>query len=62
MDNGKLPRDMNSSFVSLISKVESPQHIKDFRPISLINYSLKILSKILTKRMTMIMDKLISPN
>lgn len=62
MDKGKLPQGMNSSFFSLIPKVKLPKVIKDFRPISLINCSLKILSKILTNRMLRLMDKLVSPN
>lgn len=62
MNNGKLPQDMNSSFISLIPKVQLPMLIKDFRPISLINCSLKILFKILTNRILSILDKLVSPN
>lgn len=62
MDSGKLPGGMNSSFISLVPKVKLPSLVKDFRPISLINCSLKLLSKILTSRITSVMDKLISPN
>lgn len=62
LSSGHLPRGMNSSFITLISKVFSPSIIRDFRPISLINCSLKILSKVLTNRLSNVMDKLISPN
>lgn len=52
---------MNSSFIILIPKVEHPSHIKDFRPITLINCSLKVLSKILTTRLSSVIDKVIGP-
>lgn len=62
MISGELPVGMNSSFIRLIPKVKLPTQIKDYRPISLINCSLKILSKVLTTRLTGVMNKLISPN
>lgn len=62
MKHGKLRGGMNSSFISLIPEVKSHILIKDFRPISLINCSLKVLSKLLTNRILSVMDKLISPN
>lgn len=43
MDSGHLPRGMNSSFITLISKVANPS--KDFRPISLIKLLLEIIIK-----------------
>lgn len=36
LDMGKIPYGCNSSFITLIPKVESPVVITDFRPISLI--------------------------
>lgn len=62
MINSEHSNGMNSSFISLIPKVKSPMQIKDYRPISLINCSLKILSKILTNRLSRVMSKLISSN
>lgn len=62
MDSGRqLPKGMNSSFITLIPEVEHPTYIRDFRPISLINYFLKILSKILSNRLLFVIDKVISP-
>jgi hypothetical protein len=37
----------NSSFVTLISKALSPEGPNDFRPISLLNICLKLITKIL---------------
>nr|GFB37219.1 RNA-directed DNA polymerase, eukaryota, reverse transcriptase zinc-binding domain protein [Tanacetum cinerariifolium] len=33
-----MPRGVNSSFITLIPKISNPIHIKDFRPISLIDF------------------------
>jgi len=40
--NGKLTNGINSTFIALISKVESPQKLNDFRPISLVGCLYKI--------------------
>ncbi|XP_060201107.1 uncharacterized protein LOC132629772 [Lycium barbarum] len=42
--------------------VKSPQAFSDLRPISLSNFSCKILSKLINGRLTSIMDKIISQN
>ena len=43
--HGKLTKGLNSTFIALIPKVESPQRVADFRPISLVSCVYKILSK-----------------
>ncbi|XP_039129007.1 uncharacterized protein LOC120265183 [Dioscorea cayenensis subsp. rotundata] len=50
---------INWANIALIPKVESPEHPRDYRPISLVNSSLKILSKILATRLGKVMDKLV---
>jgi hypothetical protein len=40
--------NINSSVIALIPKRDNPETVDDFRPISLLNYSLKCISKILT--------------
>lgn len=57
--NSSLPAGINSSFITLIPKIQNPEQIKDFRPISLINSSLKILLKILATRLAKQMGNLI---
>jgi hypothetical protein len=45
--NGKLTKGLNSTFIALIPKVDSPQRLNDFRPISLVGNLYKILAKLL---------------
>ena len=58
--NGKLTRGINTTFIALIPKVDSPQRINDFRPISLVGSLYKILSKVLANRLKQVMGKIIS--
>lgn len=52
---------INSTYVSLIPKVDNPETFKDFRPIGLCNVVYKIISKVLVNRMQCLMESLISP-
>lgn len=49
--NRKLPKGCNASFISLIPKLEYPQSLGDFIPISLVGCIYKIISKILAGRL-----------
>ncbi|XP_058211464.1 uncharacterized protein LOC131323632 [Rhododendron vialii] len=48
--NGKLTKGINSTFVSLIPKVDCPLIFKDFRPISMVGCVYKLMSKVLANR------------
>ncbi|GJX91167.1 RNA-directed DNA polymerase, eukaryota, reverse transcriptase zinc-binding domain protein [Tanacetum coccineum] len=50
----------NSSFFTLIPKVNNPTLITDFRPISLIGFHYKIIAKILANRLSKMIDKIVS--
>ena len=50
------------SFIALIPKIPCPATVKDFRPISLINSSIKVPLKILASRLATQMHTLVSDN
>jgi hypothetical protein len=54
--NGKLTKGLNSTFIALIPKVDSPQKLNDFRPISLVGS----LYKILANRLRVVIGSVIS--
>ncbi|GKV51601.1 hypothetical protein SLEP1_g58236 [Rubroshorea leprosula] len=54
--NSKMVRGLNTSFIGLIPKVDNPQKIEEFRPISLIGVMYKILAKILANRLKKVLD------
>ena len=53
---------INSSFITLVPKVRNPETVSDFRPISLINISLKLLTKILVDKLQSVILKLVHKN
>jgi hypothetical protein len=52
---------LNFAMISLIPKVDEAKSMKNFRPISLINCSFNIFSKVLTLRLGKIINRLVSP-
>ncbi|CAL5412431.1 unnamed protein product [Camellia sinensis] len=58
--NASLVSSLNSSFIALIPKVDSPSSMRDYRPISLIGSMYKILAKILANRIKQVMPRIIS--
>ncbi|GAU49945.1 hypothetical protein TSUD_408400 [Trifolium subterraneum] len=52
--NGKLTKGINSTFIALIPKIDSPQRLNDFRPISLVGNLYKILAKVLANRLRLV--------
>nr|GEX83772.1 RNA-directed DNA polymerase, eukaryota, reverse transcriptase zinc-binding domain protein [Tanacetum cinerariifolium] len=59
--SGKFPQGVNSAFITLIPKVSNPLFIKDYRPISLIGLHYNIVAKILSNRLSKVIDSTISP-
>lgn len=55
-------RCINSSFITLVPKKENPERVSDFRPISLLNTSMKILTKLLSNRLQKVILKVIHMN
>ena len=56
---GSWPRGSNASFLCLIPKVENPQQLGEFRPISLVGCLYKIISKALSLHLKKVIGKII---
>jgi hypothetical protein len=57
---GRLPISFNSNFIALIPKLDNPSSLDDFIPISLCNCLHKIVAKVITRRVKVILSKRIS--
>ena len=60
LNSGSMPNSLNHTFISLISKIKSPEKAKDFRPISLCNILYKIISKTIANCLKKLLPKLVS--
>lgn len=58
--NGKLVKGINTTFIVLIPKVDNPQRLNEFRPISLVGSMYKILAKLLANRLRGVLGSVIS--
>lgn len=58
----ELTSEINQTLVTLIPKVERPERVQQFRPISLCNVIYKCVSKIVVARLKSTMASLISPH
>ena len=55
-------QSINASFITLIPKKDNPVRANDFRPISLLNCSIKIISKLLANRLQTVILNLVHVN
>jgi len=58
--NGKLSKGINATFIALIPKVDCPQKLNFFRPISLVGSLYKILAKLLANRLRGVIGSVVS--
>ena len=56
----KIDKSLNDTFIALIPKKRNVVNIKYFHPISLVKIVYKLLAKVLTNRLKMVLDNLIS--
>jgi hypothetical protein len=48
--SSRIPQSLNSTFLALIPKMDNPETLDDFRPISLCNCAYKIVSKVIARK------------
>ena len=58
---GTMPEGVNDTTIVLIPKVDNPERVSEFRPISLCNVIYKVVAKCLVNRLRPILDEIISP-
>ncbi|XP_074271179.1 uncharacterized protein LOC141595105 [Silene latifolia] len=58
--NGKLLKQCNNTVLTLVPKVEVPENVMQFRPIACCNTIYKCLSKVICKRMSLILPDIVS--
>lgn len=59
-DSAQIPPGINSSFLVFIPKKHGPEKVSDYRPISLINNTMKLHSKVMAVRLSKVLTTLIS--
>jgi hypothetical protein len=55
-------QSINGSYVTLVPKIDSPARVSDYRPISLLNSSIKLITKILVNRPQKVILRLVHQN
>jgi len=55
--SGRIPQRINSTFLALIPKIDNPNNLDDFQPISLCNCAYKIISKVIARRIKRILSE-----
>lgn len=59
-ETGQLNPVINRTQITLIPKVQNPEKLEQFRPISLCNFIYKIISKVMTNRLKPLLPNLIA--
>jgi hypothetical protein len=53
---------INGYFITLVPKVTNPLLVNDFRPISLLNLLVKIITKLLAEKLQLVMPRIVHIN
>jgi hypothetical protein len=61
-DHSLCIQSINGSYITLIPKVPNPEIVNDYRPISLVNSSIKLITKILANRLQNVILQLTHQN
>jgi hypothetical protein len=60
LNSGKILKAINHTYITLIPKVQNPEEVMEFRPISLCNVIYKLISKVLVNRLKTLLPTIIS--
>ena len=60
LNSRSILRSINHTFITLIPRVQNPERVFDFRPISLCNVIYKIISKVIANRLKPLINSIIS--
>jgi hypothetical protein len=55
-------QSINGSYIVLVPKIDNPSVVGDFRPISLLNSSIKLITKILANRLQKVILRVVYQN
>lgn len=61
LNTSVMPKSLNETHITLIPKVKNPEEVSQFRPISLCNFSYKIVAKVMVNRMKHMSAYIMSP-
>ncbi|XP_074282891.1 uncharacterized protein LOC141607441 [Silene latifolia] len=59
LNSGLVLKELNITFIALIPKCASPEKVDDYRPISLCNVIMKIVTRCITNRLSRVMSYLV---
>lgn len=60
--NGMIDDQLNRTIIVLIPKIDNPERISQFRPISLCTVPLKVVTKLMVDRIRPLLNRLVSKN
>ncbi|XP_074290915.1 uncharacterized protein LOC141617643 [Silene latifolia] len=59
LNSGRVLRELNRTFIALIPKKENPEGVTDYRPISLCNVVMRVMTKCIANRLAKVMSSLV---
>ena len=62
LHKGELPLSLRRAVITLLFKKEDPENLKNWRPISLLNADYKLIAKVISQRLRVVMPSLIHPD
>ncbi|XP_074277325.1 uncharacterized protein LOC141600966 [Silene latifolia] len=60
LNSGRVLKELNRTFIALIPKTEAPEDVSDYRPISLCNVLMRVVTKCIANRLGKVMGSLVS--